>query len=438
MDQPTLNMINLYIFNETSRATIYGIGTYIRELIAALKDSDINVCVIHLYSDKKNEKIGESEEAGEPKKTAGIRHIHIPPPINPNTSFNKNKQYELYYKNVVYLLRIQIKDTERLVFHLNSTHSKKLAEELKKAFDCRIVAVAHYANWGFVIYDNLRRLRAILNEEHSDDFSMNLKKSIEAEKTYYSKADHVICLSNYMREILCGDYGLETEKIDVIPNGLTNDAAASKPDVNYLRKKWYVPLNEKIIIFVGRMDEAKGLTYLIKSFRDVLRVYPRSRLVIAGEGAYDKYTKETQDVCTRISYTGFLDKPQLYEWYRLADVGVIPSLFEPFGYVAVEMMMHGLPILATATSGLNEVVDKVSGMKIPIIQFFDKVEVDTELLAKKIVYLLGHPEMAKRLGNNARKRYKNQYSEKVFHKNMLNFYQSLFSHSLESKFQSAK
>ena len=73
-----------------------------------------------------------------------------------------------------------------------------------------------------------------------------------------------------------------------------------------------------------------------------------------------------------------MEKKELYEIYQMADVGVVPSLYEPFGYVAVEMMMHRLPIVVT--SCLNEVVDDTCGLKIPIIEYSDKVEIDTDLI----------------------------------------------------------
>ena len=74
---------------------------------------------------------------------------------------------------------------------------------------------------------------------------------------------------------------------------------------------------------------------------------------------------------------------------------------------------------------LNEVVDESCGLKIPILEYADRVEIDTDLLAEKIVYLLEHPKEAKQLGNNARKRYEKLYSEKVFRENMIEFYRSL-------------
>ena len=129
---------------------------------------------------------------------------------------------------------------------------------MKKTFDCRIVTVVHSSNWGFSVYDNLSRLRSILREDHPDDFGKGLKKSVEEEKLYYSKADHIVCLSNYMYEILCQDYRLDATKISVIPNGLT-DMAKTSVDIKLLRKQWKISTVEKIIIFAGRIDEIKGL-----------------------------------------------------------------------------------------------------------------------------------------------------------------------------------
>ena len=175
------------------------------------------------------------------------------------------------------------------------------------------------------------------------------------------------------------------------------------------------------------MDPIKGLDFLIKAFRIVLFSFPQCRLVIAGEGDFFSYTKQSQDICSRITFTGFLDKKLLYEWYKIADIGVIPSLFEPFGYVAAEMMMQKLPLIVTATSGLNEVVDESCGLKVPIIVNEKKVEISPELLADKILYLLQHPVEAKQLGQNGRKRYLNEYSSEVFRRNMIQFYESLYS-----------
>jgi glycosyltransferase len=307
---------------------------------------------------------------------------------------------------------------------LNFPQCGRLAEELKKTFDCKIVSVVHFSEWGFTVYDNLQRLRNLLNEKEPDSFSENLKKSFEEERSYYSKADHIICLSNYMHEILCRDYGLDTTKISVIPNGLL-DVTDTATHRKFLRKKWNIPSGEKIILSAGRMDEVKGLRYLIRAFREVLKKCPDCRLIIAGSGNYDMYFQEAKNICTKITFTGLLEKHELYELYQIADVGAVPSLFEPFGYVAVEMMMHGLPLVATATSGLNEVVDESCGLKIPLTVWSDNVEIDASLLAQKILYLLQNAAATKQLRKNARKRYLEKYSSSVFGENMRAFYKSL-------------
>ena len=168
------------------------------------------------------------------------------------------------------------------------------------------------------------------------------------------------------------------------------------------------------------------MSSLIKAFHMVLEAHPNSRLLIAGNGDYTRAFQEAKNIYTKITFTGLLKKEELFEIYQLADAGVVPSLFEPFGYVPVEMMMHELPIIATTTSGLNEVVDESCGLKVPLIVSPDNVEIDTSLLAQKIVYLLQSPEEAKRLGKNGRKRYLEKYSSEVFGKNMIEFYKSLF------------
>lgn len=84
---------------------------------------------------------------------------------------------------------------------------------------------------------------------------------------------------------------------------------------------------------------------------------------MAGSGNYDICFQEAKDICTKITFTGLLNKKDLNEIYQIADIGIVPSLFEPFGYVAIEMMMHELPVVATTTSGLNEVVNNACGLK---------------------------------------------------------------------------
>jgi glycosyltransferase involved in cell wall biosynthesis len=226
-----------------------------------------------------------------------------------------------------------------------------------------------------------------------------------------------------MKDILCEEYKLKHKNISVVPNGLRD--TYEPVNIRKIKHNKYFTDKEKIILFAGRLDDVKGLKHLISAFREVLKSYRSCRLVIAGNGSYDLYMKETKDICTKITYTGLLEKPELYELYGISDLGVVPSLYEPFGYVAVEMMMHALPLVVTATSGLNEVVDDTCGFKIPVMEFDDKVELDTSVLADRILYLLQNTDKAKELGENARIRSLENYSAEIFCKNMLEIYNTL-------------
>lgn len=407
--------MNLYIFNQTRRGSLFGVGTYICELTTALKGHEINVCVVNLISDRPQIHI---------ERIDGVDHWYFPLAIFDQRTIGHQEQWDLYYRNVVYLLKLHINDRKNLIFHLNFFESGKLAEELKDAFDCKLITVTHFFDWGFAIYDNPQRLCHILKEKHPDAFEEKLQRTFEVEKLYYSKMDHVICLSDYMKEFLCRDYGLDITKISLIPNGLS-DVFDASTDIECLRKKWNLSFQEKIILFAGRIDEVKGVISLIKAFREVLKTNKDCRLIMAGSGDYDKCFQECKDICSKVTFTGLLNKEDLHELYQMADIGIVPSLFEPFGYVAVEMMMHKLPLVVTETSGLNEVVDDTCGLKIPLTIFPDCVEIDSKLLSEKIIYLLEHPTEAKLMGENGRRRYLYNYSSKIFCDNMLRIYKMI-------------
>lgn len=353
-----------------------------------------------------------------------VRYWYFPEPIPDVRIAEPSEQRKMYFQNVVYLLQLYIRDRTDLVFHLNFPQCEGLVDKLKNVFDCKIVSVVHFSQWGFVVFDNLPRLRSILSEKSLDSSEEEIKKVFEEDKLYYSKVDRCICLSEYMREILCREYGLDATHISVVPNGL-NDVPDVAADAELLRKKWNIQAEERIILFAGRLDDVKGIVYLIQAFRMVLRACPKTRLIIVGSGNFNTCLRETKSICTKVTFTGLLEKEELYELYRIATVGVVPSLFEPFGYVAVEMMIHAVPLVVTATSGLNEVVDSACGLKVPLTVLPDRVEIDTSLLAQKIVYLLQHPEESKILGQNGRKRYLANYSSEIFRRNMLHLYQSL-------------
>ena len=209
---------------------------------------------------------------------------------------------------------------------------------------------------------------------------------------------------------------------------LQDITAGLEVDRSVLHRKWHISENERLVLYAGRLHAAKGLTFLMDAFRKVLDNIPDCRLIIAGSGNFEPYihASKVKEICTKVTFTGFLEKKELEELYQMADIGVLPSLFETFGYVAVEMMMHGLPVVTTSAHSLAELTeDGVNSLQVPVTEHPDRKETDTDLLAEKIIYLLLHPAESKAIGQNGRERYLKQYSSEVFRSNMLNFYTSL-------------
>jgi glycosyltransferase len=413
--------MNLYLFNATDSAATYGIGTYLKELTHALDGSGIKIHVVHLHAVRDEFEI---------VKECNIEYWYVPEVFNQNTFSGSMKKFEDYCRNVIYLLRLQIQDTKGLIFHINYNHYHFFAKELKSVFDCRTVATVHFMRWAFELHGNISKFQTIRDKPESQrsEFENFVLRTYRNESQLYKEVDRVIALTADMKNFLCDGYQIDPDKIAIVPNGIADMCYENDPDRDLLRKKWHIPESESVILFAGRLHPMKGLVFLIRAFRKVLERIPDCRLLIAGSGGYEPYFQEAKEIITRVTFTGLLDKKLLGELYQIADIGVMPSLYEPFGLVAVEMMMHGLPVIASTSSGLNEVIDETSGIKVPIMVSHDKVEIDTDILAEKIIYLLEHPAEAREIGRNGRKRYLKEYSSEVFRRNMLNFYETLYTY----------
>ena len=205
---------NLYIINEASEGAVYGIGTYIRELTNALRNSRLNVCVINLKSGKPQIHFEEIE---------GVRYWYFPKPLQTNEVLDHKRKAELYYRNVVYLLQLHIEDRKNLIFHLNYIDSKPLVDSLKNTFDCKIVLVVHYLEPVLILSGNISRLCRIISQpgEPTNEEDIFVENAFLKEKEVFQIADKIICLSNHTYNMLCMDYQLDTKKIAVIPNGLS-------------------------------------------------------------------------------------------------------------------------------------------------------------------------------------------------------------------------
>ena len=410
-------MINLYIFNEFNRAAVYGIGTYICELKKALKESLINITIIHLQSPEfeiKTEKKGD------------IDIWHIPAPSVKGRMFhNMYKSSDRYYMNIAYLLRTRINNTGNIIFHFNYTQSSVLGYELKKYFNAKFICTVHYLHWGLELSGNILLFKHLVKDAKENGNDKKLKElGFYSEQKYLALADKVVCLAKSTASIVEEDYGIDPSKITVIYNGLSDNR--NNTDRKTLLEKYGLP-NVPIFLFAGRLDVVKGLKHAIRAFNHIKQTYPECHFIIAGNGDYDIYFKECKNNWASIHFTGLLEKSLLYELYSIANIGVMPSLHEQCSYVAIEMMMHGIPVITSNSTGLHEMTeDGETGLQISVIESLEKVRIRAAELAEKMLLLLDNPDMAKSIGEKARKRYEKIYSADVMRNNLIKLYNSLY------------
>jgi len=206
--------MHLYLFNDNDSAAMYGIGSYLKELTEIFECEYIRVYVVHLHSTHPEFEIVKTNQA---------EHWYIPEVRNDNTFSGSTPKVEGYLRNVIFLLRLHIKDTKDLVFHFNFNTCQLLAKELKAIFNCKTVATVHYLRWTLEFLGNvnpLHELKAKLEERTKSEKSTFATYKYEG--LLFSEVDSIIALSNDMKELLISEYQIDSEKITVIPNGLND------------------------------------------------------------------------------------------------------------------------------------------------------------------------------------------------------------------------
>ncbi len=175
------------------------------------------------------------------------------------------------------------------------------------------------------------------------------------------EAWRVIVCSEFMK--LEVEYALQTpwNKMDVIFNGVHADKFAfdfHPAEAAEFRKQFAMP-HEKLVFFVGRMVREKGAHLLIEALPKVKAQFPNAKLIIVGGGNKDHLMRLTHDtgMSQFVYFTGFVSDDVLLRLYKVIDVACYPSLYEPFGIVALEAMAAGVPVVVSDAGGLKEIIE---------------------------------------------------------------------------------
>ena len=167
----------------------------------------------------------------------------------------------------------------------------------------------------------------------------------------------IVCSMSMKNDTITG-FGVPEDKIWIIPIGVDAEKFRKcHPDRESVRAKYGAYHGEKLILFVGRLTQQKGCEYLIQAIPQISKQF-NTKLVVVGDGSYREELESIAKASDghKIRFTGFLPDNDLTELFLCADVLVIPSIYEPFGVVALEAMAAGLPIVASNVDGLGEIV----------------------------------------------------------------------------------
>lgn len=275
------------------------------------------------------------------------------------------------------------------VIHAHDWLVSYSAKTLKHAFNIPVVATIHATESGrnSGIHDETQR--------YINDSEWML--------TY--EATEVIVNSNYMKSEIQRLFGLPFEKINVIPNGINlNNFTGIERDYDFRRQ--YAMDNEKIILYVGRLVYEKGIQNLIGAMPKILNNYNDSKLVICGKGGMiDELRQEVHNlgIDNKVYFAGYCDSKKVQKMYKCADVAVFPSTYEPFGIVALEAMLAGVPTVVSDVGGLNEIVEHgVTGMK--------SYAGNSNSIADSILALLFDQKLCDTVSKNAVKKVKELYN----------------------------
>ncbi len=406
-------MKEICIINYRSSSSLYGIGTHINEYVYCLINMGCKINLIQIGLNN-HEKMCVKEEYG-------VRKIFIPDIACDN--------FSTYNKGVCRLLRLYINDSENLIFHFHYIQSGNLLDCIKRYFPLsKSIYTIHYLTWSNELLGNAMLFEKIIQSKRNSKINEKygyIIESYNAEKIFLEKFDQIICLSDDTFELVKKQYGI-VNNIRLIPNGLRDvSCSLSEKQKDKIREEYFIDSKEKIILFVGRIDPIKGIDHLIGCFDELIKEFPTFRLVIVGSGAINDLLHKCKNSWAKLTFTGRVDKKILYKLYHIADVAIFPSFYEECSYVGIEMLMFGLPIVASDGYSVRNMFHDGINSKIAKIENWNKNTPFKTNLKESIIDLMNDTKYKLQLKINAKKTYQSRYSIEHMQKSYLALFDSL-------------
>ena len=320
-----------------------GLARHVRKLSEALVDLDVEVHVL----------TRGGEESPAEETVAGVRIHRVIEPKRP-TDLGEFVAWVERMNSDMLAAGVELGD--RYDFDLVHGHDWLVAmacDHLARRFGCPLVATIHATEHG--------RHQGWV-DKHPQSYIHGVERWIT------NRADRVIACSVYMREQIADIFDVDEERVSVIPNGIDPDdlRPQDEHELRRLRSEFAQP-EEKLVLLIGRLVYEKGFQLALEAMPRVIAEAPGTRFLVAGSGTHEQELKRQAadlGLLEHGAFLGWIGDDVLHSLYRIADVCVVPSIYEPFGLVALEAMASGCPCIVADTGGLREVVpDDAAGLR---------------------------------------------------------------------------
>ena len=208
-------------------------------------------------------------------------------------------------------------------------------------------------------------------------------------------ADRIIAISQHTKKAIMRDYGIPSDKIEVVHNSIEVGAASPLDDQNaYNYLKMMKRQGYKVVVNVGRLTIQKGLPNLLRAAQLVVAKEPKTLFLIVGSGEqYRELVTLSADlgIGRNVLFADFQRGKRWRDSFGIGDLFVMPSVSEPFGLTPLEAIGYGLPVLVSKQSGVSEVLKNC--LK---VDYWDINE-----MANQITAVVQSPELKSELWNNA-------------------------------------
>src|ERR687898_575602 len=312
-----------------------GLARHVRKLSEALVERDTEVHVL----------TRGGEESPDEEVIAGV-HVHRV--MEPTRPAELNEFVAWVERMNSDMLAVGVELGDRYEFDLVHGHDWLVAnacDHLARRFGCPLVTTIHATEHG--------RHQGWV-DKHPQSYIHGVERWIA------NRADTVIACSTFMREQIADVFSVPESSIEVIPNGIDPEDLQPHDDEGLwkLRAEFAAP-EESLVLLVGRLVYEKGFQFAREALPEIIDRLPETRFVVAGSGTHEQELRrqaEELGLMDRGTFVGWIGDDVLHSLYRIADVCVVPSIYEPFGLVALEAMASGCPCIVADTGGLREVV----------------------------------------------------------------------------------